>query len=144
VNIVERIRKIDMKSNEFILDDSNTEKAKYLSKIGLAIKDLLPLAVEELNLTELPKIKPVMKLPNEESSFGSFSPVENCIYFVVGNRHPIDILRTLAHELVHVSQRQRGQLDKNSGETGSEEENQANAIAGVIMRKYAEQFPDRF
>ena len=130
-----------MKIREFVLDDTKTERAKSLSKIGLAVKDFLPLAVEELGLTELPKIKPVWSLT---STFGAFSPEENCIYFAVGDRHPIDILRTLAHELVHAKQRQLNMLDASSGETGSNEENEANSVAGVIMRKYSDQFPNVF
>ncbi len=50
-----------------------------------------------------------------------------------------DILRTLAHELIHRKQDEDGRLDPNSGETGSEIENEANAQAGILLRKFGEQ-----
>jgi hypothetical protein len=47
-----------------------------------------------------------------------------------------DICRTVSHELVHLSQKQKGQpLD---GTTGSDTENEANSKAGQIMRKFAQ------
>jgi Zn-dependent peptidase ImmA (M78 family) len=50
-----------------------------------------------------------------------------------------DLLRTLAHELVHRKQDEDGRIDHNSGETGSEIENEANAQAGVLLRKFGKQ-----
>jgi hypothetical protein len=47
-----------------------------------------------------------------------------------------DILRTLAHELVHRKQDEDGRLDITSGETGSEIENEANAQAGILLRNF--------
>jgi hypothetical protein len=54
----------------------------------------------------------------------------------VKNRNVADILRTLAHELVHRKQDEEGKIDYNSGETGSEVENEANAMAGVLLRDF--------
>ena len=34
-----------------------------------------------------------------------------------------------------------GKLNNNSGETGSDEENEANSLAGVIMREYGRNNP---
>jgi hypothetical protein len=56
----------------------------------------------------------------------------------------MDILRTTAHELVHCKQNQEHALPDQAGETGSDWENQANAMAGVIMRDYAEHNPRMF
>ena len=47
-----------------------------------------------------------------------------------------DILRTLAHELVHRKQAEDGRLNITSGETGSDIENEANAQAGVLLRNF--------
>ena len=60
----------------------------------------------------------------------------------IKGRHLVDISRTLAHELVHWKQRIEGQeLD---GSDGSETENQANAIAGIIMRRFGQRYPEYF
>lgn len=69
-------------------------------------------------------------------SFGQYNPKEKNLTVYIDNRNLADILRTLAHELVHHKQNEDGRLDIESGETGSEIENEANALAGIIMRNY--------
>jgi Zn-dependent peptidase ImmA (M78 family) len=54
----------------------------------------------------------------------------------------MDVMRTLAHELVHWKQMMDG--DELDGSDGSSTENEANAIAGLIMRKFAKMYPDYF
>jgi hypothetical protein len=53
-----------------------------------------------------------------------------------------DILRTLAHELVHHMQNLNG--DELNGDDGSGIENEANAMAGVIMREFGRENPEIF
>jgi hypothetical protein len=62
----------------------------------------------------------------------------------IGNRHIMDVLRTLAHEMVHHKQDVAGQLNDRSGEDGSPEENEANAKAAVIMRLWGKMNPELF
>ena len=107
-----------------------------------ALRDFLPLAIKHLELKKLPKIKLVDEVETEHMpSFGKFSDDDRTIHLGIKNRHPNDILRTLAHEMVHYAQGQRDELDADSGATGSPEEDQANAEAGVIMREFNQQFP---
>ena len=64
------------------------------------------------------------------------------IYLSIVNRHPIDILRTLSHEMIHYKQLiEKGTLKSHAG---SPEENFANAKAGEIMRKYGKLHPELF
>ena len=72
----------------------------------------------------------------ERSSFGTFNPENDKIWLYVGNRNMADILRTLAHELVHRKQHEDGRINYESGETGSEIENEANAQAGILLRNF--------
>ena len=104
------------------------------------VSHLLKLCKQELNLEELPPIK----LLNNTDSIGgsSFGVFDGAIKVVTKNRHPVDIMRTLAHEVVHWKQRSEGEeLD---GTTGSDTENEANAVAGIIMRKFGEKYPDYY
>lgn len=73
---------------------------------------------------------------DENSSFGGYSPDNRAIYIVGKNRNLADVLRTLGHEMVHHKQNIDGRLHNKSGETGSEHENEANSIAGVLLRNY--------
>ena len=113
-------------------------KPKQLTLID-ALRDFLPIAIAHLELDHIPKIKLVKSL--DDTTFGHFNSEEQVIYAVVANRNPVDILRTIAHEMTHYKQGQEHQLTNNSGETGSTVEDEANAEGGVIMRKFNEQFP---
>lgn len=106
------------------------------------ITHLLLLCKRELKLSELPKITLVEDDSTTDSgtSFGEFQ--NDTIQVVTKDRHPMDVARTLAHELVHWKQRISGlEMD---GSDGSNTENDANAVAGVIMRKFGQMYPEYF
>lgn len=104
--------------------------------------DFLPIAMKALNIDKLPKIE-LKKFINddEQPTFGRYINDIVTIQLGIANRHPVDILRTLAHELVHFRQHGQGQLGMHSGDTGSPEENEANEIAGIIMRNFNKTHP---
>ena len=59
-------------------------------------------------------------------------------------RHFIDVCRSIVHELQHCKQNEEGRIGRNiskEGETGSDIENEANAVAGQIMRLYGKKHP---
>jgi hypothetical protein len=106
-------------------------------------RELLPLAVKHLKLPKIPKIH----LNKEQSgthqaSFGGYDSGTDDIHLTISNRHPVDILRTLAHELVHYKQKLNGELVDDSWKTGSPAENEANSEAGVIMRLFNKANPE--
>ena len=77
-------------------------------------------------------------------SFGAFMVDSGVVNVVITNRNLADILRTLAHEIVHYKQKIENRLEPNSGDDGSEIENEANSVAAVIMRKYGKINPNIF
>jgi len=102
---------------------------------------------EELGLESLPEINLVddKQYSIEHKSFGGYQPGEQSIILATKNRHPVDIFRTLAHELTHYKQDLDGKLENDDvGKTGSPEENEANAMAGIIMRNFGQKFPEVF
>lgn len=105
------------------------------------VSQLVDLCKSELGIDELPSIELIDEpTVGGGTSFGEFSNDE--IKVVISERHPMDVMRTLAHELVHWKQKIEGlELD---GSDGSKIENQANAVAGVIMRKFAKLHPECF
>lgn len=107
-----------------------------------ALEDFLPFAMKLLKLNKLPKISIHKTIESDDQpTFGGYNPETNSIELALKDRHPADILRTLAHELVHYKQHITDGLDDRSGLTGSPEENQANAQAGIIMRHFNKRFP---
>lgn len=100
-------------------------------------------AMSELSLTHYPKIT-ITTDGELGTTFGSYDPESDVIYVEISNRHPIDILRTLAHEMVHFRQDKQGVLRPDSGNDGSDHENEANSEAGRIMRKFGKRKPELF
>jgi len=125
------------------------EVAPSRMDVDLVIKDFgkfLKLCMEELDLPKLPKIKWITDGSHHKKfhSFGSFHNDDQVLYIEITDRHPIDIMRTTAHELVHYKQYLENRIKPNSGETGSDIENEANAVAGIIMRHFDGANPKAF
>lgn len=102
--------------------------------------------VERLGITMIPEfvIHDNPDWSKINGSFGRYDPDTHTLEISTVGRHPMDIFRTMAHELTHARQNELGELDHDSGETGSDEENQANALAGEIMRDWGQANPDMF
>ena len=90
-------------------------------------------ASKELGIKVLPKIHFVGSSENKMHAFGHTNKKD--IYVRVTDRHPIDIMRTLAHELIHCKQKSGGDNWK---------EDNANELAGRLMRKFDNKYPNVF
>jgi hypothetical protein len=77
-------------------------------------------------------------------TFGRYNDGTNELEVGIGGRHIMDVLRTIAHELVHQKQNELAPVPDDAGEDGSPYENEANARAGVLMRKYGSLHPELF
>ena len=109
--------------------------------------DFIRFAAKDLELNSLPKFDFVFdnKESMERRSFGGYAPGEEHITITVKNRHINDVLRTLAHEMVHYKQDLNNELeDDDAGSTGSLQENEANARAAVILRNWGKKHPEYF
>jgi Zn-dependent peptidase ImmA (M78 family) len=110
--------------------------------LNTIISEVLPIIKHKLQLTKLPTIRLVMQINSgDQPTFGRYQDETDTLEVVKQNRHPVDILRTLAHELVHYKQDIQNRLGPRSGDTGSEIEDEANAMAGVIMRHINKKYP---
>jgi hypothetical protein len=103
------------------------------------IKDFSLWAIKLLEIEQAPRIKLVGD--TKTTALGYFDPETQDIVVSVKDRHQMDIMRTLAHELVHRKQNEARELN---GETGSPDENEANALAGVLLRWWGRKNPDQF
>lgn len=102
------------------------------------LKHFLGFCKKELEIQSLPKISLITDRSFVESSrsFGEYNPNEMTIRVFITGRNLADVCRSLAHELVHHRQQELGLIYDTAGETGTEIENDANSIAGIIMREY--------
>ena len=80
----------------------------------------------------------------DNHSFGKYEPETNDLHVNLHGRHLFDILRTTAHELAHCRQHEIEPLSMDAGNTGSDFENEAHAVAGIIMRDFADAHPGLF
>ena len=77
-------------------------------------------------------------------TFGRYNNDHGTLEVAVGQRHIMDVLRTIAHELTHQKQHETEIMPPDAGDDGSEFENEANASAGVLMRQYGKRHPELF
>jgi hypothetical protein len=102
------------------------------------LKHFIKFCKQELNIQSLPHVSLIndRSFVEEQRSFGEYNPSANSVRVVALSRNLADICRSLAHELTHHRQWELGMIGPASGDTGSEIENDANAMAGIIMREY--------
>lgn len=128
-----------MRSSEFLAENLNLKKA------NLILDKFVEFAASELDLKQLPEINFFTDTARsvKNRSFGGYG--DSSINITVVNRHVMDVCRTLAHELVHYKQDSEGRITSpDDGADGSDIENEANAEAAVIMRKWGKMHPDLF
>lgn len=114
------------------------------SESQAVLKEFLKYCISELKL-EGPYPKILLTTDKTKTpTYGHYEPESNTIVVYTANRSMGDILRTIAHEIVHRKQQSLGKLGPDSGTTGSPQENQANSIAGIILRNFGKQYPEIF
>jgi hypothetical protein len=101
------------------------------------VQHFVSFATKHLKLRGQPRIRFVGSQEDSKQAFGHAMGKD--ITVRVTNRHPIDVMRTLAHELTHFRQNAEG-----SKASEQEKEDNANAIAGRIMRAYDTKYPKAF
>ena len=131
---------------EKAIDSYNMSKLKDKLNEGISesksqsIQHFVEFATKRLKLKETPKVALIdgREFANTKSSLGGYNPQSKEIFVSTEGRLTADILRTLAHEMVHRKQDELG-LVRNveaDGKDGSPIENQAHAVAGILMREY--------
>lgn len=104
------------------------------------IQHFVEWASNRLKLSETPKVTLISgkEFANVKASLGGYNPDSKEIFVATEGRLTADILRTIAHEMAHRRQDELGlvtDVDKD-GADGSNVENKAHAVAGVLMREY--------
>ena len=105
-------------------------------------KDFVRFCKQQLNLDDRVKIK-FLTEHDPTITTGCYIPATREIRVLVKDRGLIDVLRSIAHEMVHQKQHVCGELNERSGENGSDHENEAHAKAGLIMRLYQADHKDK-
>ena len=113
-------------------DNTNYSKKDY--------EDFVDFAHKELKIEKDCPID-VEGEKSEEYTTGNYHIHDKKIKILDNGRKLADILRTIAHELVHHKQNELGMLGGPIPEIGGPIEDQANAYAGRLVKKYGKQTP---
>ncbi len=127
-------RKLQRDCGMFNISQSFVAEGISKNDFEKIVHTFLPFVKKELGIKELPKIHFVDD-PKFAKRIGAFGQIKgNRIVIDIQGRQTMDILRTVAHELTHYRQHIRGV--NGSGHAGSFTENEANKLAGTIVRKF--------
>jgi hypothetical protein len=123
--------KLTLKNSNKLFD---TNQIKVVKEFVKFIRKQLPLK-KDTTVTFLEKRQQPMttgvRMPN------------NQLFILTSKRLLIDVLRTLSHEWVHEYQHQKMGLKDNQPvqDIGGKVENMANALGGVMVKKFEKEFP---
>ena len=137
-------KEIDKQTDRYIKEEKGMSRKDFHDKL----MSFVDFTCNHLGIDEKPTIQ--YKEDGKEGcqpSFASYSPGDKVVSILTKNRHPMDVFRSVAHELVHHKQNEDGRLGKNiakEGATGSKIENEANSEAAVVMRHFGKENPFYF
>lgn len=108
-----------------------------------AVADFVNFTKEFLGITDDIKIMLAYERTSDLKTTAYYSTNGHLVVYAK-DRAIVDICRSIAHELVHHKQNLEGRLVNavKDGEDGSPIENEANSVAGVIIRKYGKIKPE--
>jgi len=140
--------------NKSLAKEISKQSVRYISEemrrkeFSNHLNSFIDFCCDRLGIQDKPSLK--FKEPHEQGdqpSFAAYSPSTREVIVMSKNRHPMDIFRSVAHELVHHKQNEDGRIGKDvkrEGATGSDIENEANSRAGELMRWYGKANPQTF
>ena len=110
------------------LDDNKKEKLNSFVKF---VKEQLEL-----------KTVPTISIQNHRNGLKTtanydYTKENKIVKVCMKNRALVDVMRSIAHELVHHKQFEQGRLDVKPPDIGGEIEDEANAKAGQFIKMYA-------
>jgi hypothetical protein len=113
----------------------NDDKKDKLNTFVKFVKD-------QLNLKSVPTISIKGNRDGLKTTANYDYTKENKIIKVYGkNRALVDIMRSVAHEMVHHKQFEDGRLEQRPPDIGGEIEDEANATAGQYIKMFAKEDP---
>lgn len=91
---------------------------------------------DELDLNKPFKVQLVTNRSNDLRTYAYYNPNNGLVKVYYKNRGLADVLRSVAHELIHHLQNQRGQLEFPIQDVGGQIEDEANSVAGQLVKKF--------
>lgn len=97
---------------------------------------------DEINLNKPFKIKLTNNRDEDLKTYAYYNRENGNIKVYIKNRGLADVLRSIAHELIHHKQNQSNLLDVPHPDIGGQIEDEANSVAGQLVKKFGYKYPD--
>jgi hypothetical protein len=113
-----------------------------MRNIEIVIHEFCDFCKHYLKLRNLPKIEIITDplWPEQHGTFGYYTPEDDKFRISIADRHEMDILRTVGHELVHAKQREEGVI----GAPRDIIEIQANRLGSMLIKVWGKKNPRSF
>lgn len=123
---------------EFPIKLSKTKKLQAPDETSLKLYvKFITFAAKKLGIEGKPLIVRFLHAcPDEPVTTAAYEPATDRISIIIENRHVIDCCRSIAHEMVHERQKYQNRLGQPVPEIGGEIEDEANAVAGQIVKEF--------
>jgi len=91
---------------------------------------------DELALNQPFKVKLVKQRDDDLRTYAYYNQTNGDVKVYCKNRGLADVLRSIAHELIHHQQNETGKLEMPAQDIGGEIEDEANSVAGQLVKKF--------
>lgn len=112
-----------------------------------ALYDFIEFCAQEIPVQGSIKIYLEPKIVRDDITTGGFNLEDKSIKTRWEGRALIDVIRTIAHELVHYGQLERGEFERPDyvhQDIGGPIEDEANALAGVLIKRFVKEKNARY
>ena len=91
---------------------------------------------EELSLNKPFNVSLTKNRTEDLRTYAYYNPANGDIKVYCKNRGMADVLRSIAHELIHHQQNELGKINGKVQDIGGNIEDEANSVAGQIVKKF--------
>jgi len=127
-----------MRAVDFIVESTLSDHEDQL-------REFVKWTCGKLKLKETPRIEfqdTKDTSDGDQKKTAHFDPEDKMMWIYTGNRNLVDIMRSVAHELTHRKQDEQGRVTPDQNYRGSEIEQEADAVAGYLMKLYLDIKPE--
>lgn len=97
---------------------------------------------DELNLNKPFRVQLAQSRDSDLKTYAYYNPQNGIIKVYCKQRGLADVLRSIAHELIHHHQNQNGKLNEPTQDIGGHIEDEANSVAGQLVKKFGYMHPE--
>ena len=101
-----------------------------------AIVKFIKFVNDELAIDQPFKVKLVTQRDDDLRTYAYYNPSNGDVKVYCRDRGLADVLRSIANELIHHHQNQMGKLEEPTQDVGGEIEDEANSVAGQLVKKF--------